>query len=99
VIHSGGNNTEQYALVNAGARPHVIRPRHARILKFQRGYRAATRPRVIGSHAAARYGPVVTAQAVHHPGFEAREFDETIAKEYAPRFREDMRRALDEGAV
>lgn len=90
--------SEKYAIVNEGAPPHVIVPRRARMLKFRTGYRAATRPRVIGSRAASRFGELVSAQAVNHPGFEARAFDETIAEEYLPTFERDIQDAIARGA-
>jgi len=89
--NSGG---ETYMLVNAGSRPHTIRPRRARMLRFQPGYRAATRPRVLSSRSFSRSGNFISAQQVNHPGFEAREFDDTIAEEYAPTFAADMQDAI-----
>lgn len=86
---------QQYAIVNAGSPPHTITPRRAGgMLRFQPGYRAATSPRVIGSRAKQRSGAVVAAFRVEHPGFEAREFDEIIAEEIAPRFAEDVQEAI-----
>lgn len=84
----------QYRLVNTGAKPHPIRPRKARMLRFQNGYRAKSRPRLIGSFAGGKYGEFVTARAVHHPGFEAREFDKEIAEQYQDTFRKDIQDAI-----
>lgn len=79
-----------YALVNQGAKPHIIRPRRAKFLRFQTGYRAASRPRFIGSGRKSRSGRFISTPMVRHPGFEAREFDQAIAEEYAPKFFKDM---------
>ena len=83
-----------YALVNEGSGPHTIRPRRARMLRFQPGYRAGTMPRVLSSRSFSRFGNFISAQQVNHPGFEAREFDDTIAEEYAPTFAADMQDAI-----
>lgn len=93
-IYADGPNSDQYALVNGGAKPHVIRPRRARMLRFQRGYRASTRPRVLSSSAYARSGQFVAARMVQHPGFAAREFDQEIADKHGPEFENDMRDAI-----
>ena len=94
-----GRNTDQYALVNAGAPPHDIYPTNpGGWLRFQRGYRSSTRPRVLSSRAYMRYGPFSSARMVHHPGFEAREFDQEIADQYTDTFRDDMQDAVNRGA-
>lgn len=97
-VHPEGPNQDKYELVNEGARPHEIRPRRARMLRFQTGYLAGTRPRIIGSQAYSRFGDFVRTGLVHHPGFEAREFDWAIAQEYGPHFDEEMQRAIARGA-
>jgi hypothetical protein len=89
---------EQYGIVNAGSPPHTITPRRGGMLRFQTGYRAATRPKIIGSRAKQRSGDFVSAHLVHHPGFEARDFDVTIAKEYEPQFIEDINHAISRAA-
>jgi hypothetical protein len=96
-VYPAGANADQYVLVNEGARPHIIRPRRARMLRFQPGYRAGTRPRSLHSSAFARSGQFVTAQMVHHPGFEAREFTQTIADEHESDFKSDMEQAIKDG--
>lgn len=93
-VYAVGAAAGTYALVNAGAKPHTIRPSRSPFLRFQPGYRAATSPRILSSRAKTRYGNFISSQLVHHPGFEAREFDKTIAELYAPTFAEDMRKAV-----
>jgi hypothetical protein len=71
---------EIYTYVTRGTRAHPI-PRTGRtFLRFQRGYRAKTRSRVIGSRAGGGFGPIVVARAVQHPGTQARDFDIEIAR-------------------
>lgn len=93
-VYPSGQYADQYALVNEGAKPHLIRPKRARMLRFQRGYRAATIPRVLSSRAKERSGPVVGAHVVHHPGFEPRKFTETIADTHKDEFERDMQEAI-----
>lgn len=89
----------QYRLVNAGAKPHIIRKRNAPLLRYQTGFRAKSRPRVVGSFAGGKYGSWRVANAVHHPGHEAREFDKEIAEEYQDTFRKDIQEAITEGIL
>lgn len=96
LVYPAGPNAKQWELVNAGARAHEIRPRHARMLRFQRGYRAGTKPRTLRSSAYARSGAFVTSRLVHHPGFEAREFTQTIADEHELDFASDMQQAISD---
>lgn len=94
-VFPSGIGTAQYVRVNEGVGPHLITPRRrGGRLRFQTGYRAATRPRVIGSRSKGRFGNEITALAVRHPGFEARKFDEVIADEYTPTFEQDMQDAI-----
>lgn len=88
--------SKKYAIVNEGSPRHRITPRNGKMLRFRVGYRAATRPRVIGSRAPSRFGDFVSTPIVpDHPGFEAREFDDAIADEYAPTFEKDIQDAID----
>jgi hypothetical protein len=59
-------------------------------------YRAATRPGSLRSGSHGRTGPVYKAyRTVLHKGFPARDFPDTIKKEYEPTFRADMESAMD----
>jgi hypothetical protein len=99
-VFPSGTNRSTYELVNAGSPPHPIRAKNGRgLLRFQSGYRAATRPRVIGSRGKSRFGDAVSVPIVRrHPGFVAREFDMVIAEEYQSTFEDDMQDAINAGA-
>lgn len=87
--------SERYIFVNNGTSAHRITPKGARgLLRFQPGYRAATKPGVIGSSRPSRFGEHVTSRGVYHPGVEARNFDQVIAEEYADTFVEDIQDAI-----
>lgn len=97
-VWASGPNKKQYAIVTRGSPAHTIRPkRRGGLLRFQPGYRAATRPKVLSSRAPIRSGDFVASREVHHPGFEAREFDVAVAEEIAPRFAEDVQDAIMNG--
>lgn len=98
-IYPDGANYDQYAIVNYGSPPHIIHIKNAQVLSWQPGYSPSTRPRVISSRANKRSGPFFHRQLVQHPGFEAREFDATIAKIYAPTFKQDIEDAVNAVAV
>jgi hypothetical protein len=71
---------ERYLFVDQGTRPHVIRPRKAKVLAFPTSYTPKTRPGEIGSGHGSKGGPTVYAQEVHHPGTKPRKFSEGIAE-------------------
>lgn len=97
-VYPSGKNSDKWGLVNAGSPSHIIRPRKAKMLRFQSGYRAGTRPKVLRSQAYQRSGNFVSTGLVHHPGFEAREFTQTIADKHNPEFQQDMQDAIKKGA-
>jgi hypothetical protein len=91
--------SRHYCLVNAGAAPHMILPKKSRMLRFRTGYRAKSRARVVGSFAGGKFGNYISTEAVMHPGFEAREFDATIADEYQDTFVKDVQQAISDAAL
>lgn len=85
----------QYRLVNTGAKRHPILPRNGKMLRFRTGYKAKTSARLIGSVAGGKFGPYRSTPIVpDHPGFEAREFDKTIAEDYQETFQNDIQEAI-----
>lgn len=84
-----------YSLVSLGAPEHPIPPKHG-FLRFQTGYRSATRPGQLISSMKRRFGKQIsTLRTINHPGFQARNFDKFIAEQYAPKFVEDMQDAIN----
>ncbi len=90
-----GTDDEVYGYVSEGTRPHIIRPRRARRLRFRSRYRARTRPRRLEAGPGGASGPVVTASVVHHPGTQAREFPETVIHHTRAALRRDIKAAFD----
>lgn len=93
-VWASGANKNQYGLVNYGSPAHSITPKRGRFLRLQRGYRSATRPRILSSRAPQRSGGYILYEKVSHPGFEPRDFDIAVAEEIGPRFVEDMQKAI-----
>lgn len=93
-VWASGPNADQYGLVNAGSPPHMITGKTGGLLKFQPGYRAATKPGKLMSRAAQRSGDYISTPVVSHPGFEGRAFDEAVAEKVAPSFAKDVQDAI-----
>lgn len=94
-VWASGANKKQYGYVNFGTDPHPITPKRAKLLRFQSGYSASTKPGSLISHANTRFGPFQSYRAVNHPGIkEPREFDKQVAYKIAPQFQDDIRRAI-----
>lgn len=90
-----GTNSKIYMYVTRGTKPHVIRPKRGRVLSYLSGYRAKTGIRRIGSNAGGAYGTRVFAKEVHHPGTQAREFEETLVDKYQPILKNRMQASLN----
>jgi hypothetical protein len=91
-----GTDDENYARLNAGTRPHIIAPRPGGTLVFRTPFRSKTVPRTIGSGAGSKGGNVVfTRKPIHHPGTEARAFDQVIAEKWRRQVAAIFQRAID----
>lgn len=90
-----GTDDDIYGYVNDGTRAHLIVAKNAKTLAFGVPSSPKTTPRVIASTGGRRGSTPVYVKAVQHPGTEAREFDETIAKKWREQFPVTMQRAID----
>jgi hypothetical protein len=90
-----GTDDEIYGYVSGGTKPHII-VAHGKALVFPGGgFRPKTRPRYIGSNKGSKGGAVIFRPVVHHPGTEAREFDEAIAEKWQKELPKTLQRAID----
>ena len=93
---------EIYGYVNNGTPPHDIPKTGRTFMRFRWGgkgsYRPKTAPGRLGSRPGGPSGPTVTAFKVHHPGTEARKFDEQIARRWKTLLPRALRNALGKGA-
>lgn len=85
-----------WGYVDRGTKPHVIRPRRGKLLRFATGYSAKTRPGSIISGAGGASGPVVFAREVNHPGTKARGFSRRLRAKWKEKYPRDMQRAIAE---
>lgn len=84
-----------FLFVDAGTKPHIIRPKKAKALAFQGGpYTPKTRVNQIASYNGGPSGDVVKRKEVKHPGTEAREFAKAIGKKWEAEWPKQMDRAL-----
>lgn len=83
-----------YGYVDKGTPPHIIRPRRARVLSFRSGYKAKTKPNVIGSTSGGARGKQVFSRIVHHPGTAARNFSVIIREKMQKRLENEAKKIL-----
>lgn len=81
--------------VDQGTKPHVIQAKNAPFLVFGWPYKAATKPRVIGSFRAATGKNVARKLMVHHPGTLPRNFTDEIRKRMQKRAATIMRKEIN----
>lgn len=102
-ISPSGEHKDKYYYIHEGTAPRLIVPKPSRgskaVLKFQPGYRAATRPGVIGSNRARRTGAFIMTAYIRHPGIKAREFSDAISKKEFLPFAVDINKAIFRGMI
>jgi len=77
-----GTDDWLYNLLNAGAESHYIAASLAPQLIYPAFFRPKTAPRTIGpTGGGGKFGPLIFAPVVWHPGFNAREFDLAVKEE------------------
>lgn len=86
---------EVWGMLDEGTRAHTIRARNARVLRFQTGFRAKTRPGVLGSSGGGASGPAVTARQVQHPGTAPRRWTYAAKEKYDKELPRILQRAID----
>lgn len=97
-MYPTGTGADIWALVSAGSPAHPIPAKPGGLMRFKKGYRAATTPGSLMSRRAYRSNPVWTSRIVAHPGFEPRNFPAQIADEFVSTFTRDMQNALNKVA-
>lgn len=89
-------DSQIYAWVDLGTKgPYPIVPVRAKALRFFSPYKAATKPRVIGSTNASVGTTENFRQGVMHPGIKPRHFTDEIAKRVQKRAANVMRKELE----
>lgn len=92
-------NDSVWAMLDAGTKPHVIRPKRAKRLRFQWGgfgsYKAKTRPGYLGSNKGGIKGPIVYRRQVRHPGTEPRKWTAAAEKKWQTELGDIVQRAIN----
>lgn len=83
-----------YGYVDAGTRPHTIKPKGNYPLRFNSVFTPKTAPGRLSSQPGASRPPVVAARVVRHPGTKARRFTEEIRKRSQKRLAQNIRAAI-----
>lgn len=84
-----------YSMLNEGTRPHEIRPKAGKVLRFQTPFRSKTVPREIRSRKGATGKNEVFSRGVHHPGTAPREWDQVIAEKWDRQLGAIFQRSID----
>lgn len=91
-----GTSDLRYKWVDEGTRPHVIRARRARALRFSAGRTPKTSPGrfIIGS--GNKFGAIVFRVQVHNPGIRPRHISKRIQEVIDPQLQRAVDRAIAE---
>lgn len=101
-VRPTGENEKIWTFVTLGTKPHPIKPRRAKFLRFMWGgpgsYVPKTRPPAqYGGPGVVKNGTMQYRKSVKHPGSKGRFFEKKIMKEYRPKYRILMREAIKRG--
>jgi hypothetical protein len=88
-----------WAMLDAGTKPHIIRPKRAKRLRFQWGgpgsYRPKSRPGYLGSNKGGIKGPIVFRRQVRHPGTAPRKWTDAAKVKWDAQMGDIIQRAID----
>lgn len=84
-----------YQFVSGGTRPHMIRPKNAKVLRFGVPFLSKTKVRWLSSRNGKRGNTMIYSKGVMHPGTEPRDFDLEIAAKWLPRYEILMERRIN----
>ena len=75
-----GTDDKIFGWLEHGTRPHWIRPKRAKALRFMSGFHPKTTPGHLGSGQGGSYGDIVFSRGVRHPGTKPRRWLPIIAR-------------------
>lgn len=110
-LHAGGwwkdystevwTTDQRYLWTDQGTKPHIIRPKNAKVLRFRRVFNAKSVPGRLKAYVGASSGRYLYANVVHHPGTKPRRFTELIEKRrqdwYTARMKQAVANAIKVG--
>lgn len=83
-----------WKFVDQGTRPHEIRAKAGKALRFAQGYTAKTRPGSIIARSGSPSGDDAFARSVQHPGTKARGFTTRLRAKWKEKWPKDMQAAI-----
>lgn len=83
-----------WTFVDKGTRPHEIRAKAGKALRFAQGYSAKTRPGSIIARGGGASGDDAFARSVQHPGTKARGFTNRLRAKWLKKWPKDMQAAI-----
>lgn len=89
-----GTDNEIYGYIDEGTKPHIIRPKKAKMLRFMAGSQPKTTPGILKSGSGAAGSTEVFSRGVMHPGTNARRFSEVINKKHKKAFKDEMHKSM-----
>lgn len=90
---------DKFKWLNLGTKPHTIRARRAKYLRFQTGYQPGSKPnQTFTSKPRKADGAFVQKKQVHHPGFPARNWSKLIVDAHQKPFERWMEAAMRQAA-
>lgn len=84
-----------YAMLDAGTRPHQIKPTRGRFLVFRTPFRAKTVPNQLRSNKGSIGNTTVYSKGVRHPGTKARNWAKVAKKKWDQQLPIIMQRSID----
>lgn len=95
-----GSDKEVWEFVDKGTKPHVIRSKNPKGMRFKTGYKPKTLPNParLASGGGVSSGSWRAAKIVNHPGSKARNFEKVLGKDYQPKFSRDTNNAFKRAA-
>jgi len=89
-----GTKSMRYLYLDGGTRDHYVRPRRAKMLRFQTRYFTKTMYRNIGSRRGGPYGSTAFSRGHRVSGILGREFTDTIADKQWPGYKAAVRKVM-----
>lgn len=87
-----------WSMLDDGTKPHIIRPKRAKLLRFQWGgqgsYKAKTKPGYLGSSKGKVSGPIVFRKQVRHPGTKPRKWTDAAKVKWDRELGDIVQRAI-----
>lgn len=93
-VYAAGTDDRIYNYLDKGTRPHIIRAKRAKVLRFNSNFKSKTVPGRLNPRAGKNTGPAAFAKQVKHPGTKPRGFTRIIHERSKVRFSTNYQKAI-----